>query len=60
MKYRICPYCGDHIDIGEKCSCQKEPEPITFLPLIEEVEAVPTQYELYLKSKKKASCGAIR
>lgn len=20
--YNICPYCGDHLDPGERCSCQ--------------------------------------
>ena len=24
--YRICPYCGDHLDQGEKCDCQEEEE----------------------------------
>lgn len=23
MKYRICPYCGAHLDFGEVCDCQK-------------------------------------
>lgn len=21
MKYRICPYCGAHLDYGERCDC---------------------------------------
>ena len=21
MKYKICPYCGAHLDFGEKCDC---------------------------------------
>ena len=24
--YRTCPYCGAHLDYGERCDCQKEPE----------------------------------
>lgn len=24
MPYRECPYCGAHLDPGEKCDCQKE------------------------------------
>ena len=23
MKYRICPYCGAHLDYGERCDCQE-------------------------------------
>ena len=29
MKYNTCPYCGDHLDFGERCDCQnrgQEPE----------------------------------
>lgn len=26
MKYKVCPYCGSHLDFGERCSCQQEPE----------------------------------
>lgn len=22
--YRTCPYCGDHLDPGERCTCQDE------------------------------------
>lgn len=22
MQYRVCPYCGDHLDHGERCYCQ--------------------------------------
>lgn len=22
--YQICPYCGSHLDPGEKCDCQKK------------------------------------
>lgn len=22
--YRICPYCGAHLDFGEKCDCRTE------------------------------------
>ncbi|MBE6984882.1 MAG: hypothetical protein E7434_04590 [Ruminococcaceae bacterium] len=22
--YRVCPYCGCHLDPGEVCDCQKE------------------------------------
>lgn len=57
MEYRICSDCGARIDCGEVCSCHKGPEPITFLPLLGEIETGPTQYELYLRSKKKASYG---
>lgn len=21
--YRVCPYCGAHLDPGEKCDCRK-------------------------------------
>lgn len=24
MKYRICPYCGAHLDFGEACDCQSK------------------------------------
>lgn len=24
MKFMVCPYCGDHLDIGERCDCQKD------------------------------------
>ena len=24
MGYRTCPYCGAHLDPGEKCDCQEE------------------------------------
>lgn len=24
MKYVICPYCGAHLDFGEKYDCQKD------------------------------------
>lgn len=24
MKYNTCPYCGDHLDFGERCDCQQE------------------------------------
>jgi hypothetical protein len=23
-KYIICPYCGDHLDHGERCNCQND------------------------------------
>ena len=23
MKYNTCPYCGDHLDFGERCDCQQ-------------------------------------
>lgn len=26
MPYRECPYCGAHLDPGEKCDCQKDEE----------------------------------
>lgn len=22
--YRVCPYCGAHLDPGEKCDCERE------------------------------------
>lgn len=22
MQYRVCPYCGDHLDPGERCTYQ--------------------------------------
>lgn len=25
-QYRVCPYCGDHIDYGERCDCQAKKE----------------------------------
>ena len=25
--YRTCPYCGAHLDPGERCDCQDEKEP---------------------------------
>ncbi len=24
--YQICPYCGGHLDYGEKCTCKEEAE----------------------------------
>lgn len=24
MGYRVCPYCGAHLDAGEKCDCREE------------------------------------
>ena len=24
MKYNTRPYCGDHLDFGERCDCQQE------------------------------------
>lgn len=21
MKYKVCPYCGAHLDFGERCDC---------------------------------------
>lgn len=24
MKFNTCPYCGDHLDFGERCDCQQE------------------------------------
>ena len=26
MKYRVCPYCGAHLDYGERCDCYEEKE----------------------------------
>lgn len=26
MMYRVCPYCGSHLDPGERCDCAKEQE----------------------------------
>ncbi len=23
-KYEVCPYCGAHLDHGERCDCKKE------------------------------------
>ncbi len=23
-KYKICPYCGSHLDFGEKCDCRAD------------------------------------
>ena len=23
MQYRVCPYCGDHLDPGEVCDCKR-------------------------------------
>ncbi len=31
-QYRVCPYCGDHIDHGELCDCQKEREAAPVAP----------------------------
>lgn len=25
-QFRVCPFCGDHIDSGEICDCQKKKE----------------------------------
>lgn len=24
MKYNTCPYCGSHLDFGERCDCRQE------------------------------------
>ena len=24
--YRVCPYCGSHLDPSEACDCREEPE----------------------------------
>ena len=24
--YRVCPYCGSHLDPGERCDCQDKEE----------------------------------
>lgn len=26
MKYKTCPHCGAHLDLGEKCDCKKKKE----------------------------------
>ena len=36
MKYRICKYCGDHLDFGEQCDCREGIKPIRFEKMIEE------------------------
>ena len=36
MKYRICEYCGDHLDFGEQCDCRKGVKPIQFEKMLEE------------------------
>lgn len=36
MKYRICEYCGDHLDFGEQCDCREGVKPIQFEKMIEE------------------------
>ena len=23
-QYRVCPFCGDHLDAGEVCDCRRE------------------------------------
>ena len=25
-QYRVCPFCGDHLDAGEVCDCRREIE----------------------------------
>lgn len=27
MCYRVCPYCGAHLDFGEKCDCTEKAAP---------------------------------
>lgn len=27
--YNTCPYCGAHLDPGERCDCQDKPEEST-------------------------------
>lgn len=34
MKYRICEYCGDHLDFGEQCNCRNGVKPIQFENMI--------------------------
>lgn len=52
MKYRICEYCGDHLDFGEQCDCRKGVKPIQFEKMLDE-RAVLIQYGV--KSRKKPS-----
>lgn len=26
LRYTVCPYCGAHLDYGEKCDCRREAE----------------------------------
>lgn len=30
--YRVCPWCGAHLDPGELCDCKKAPPPVTQTP----------------------------
>lgn len=27
MQYQTCPYCGAHLDFGERCDCGDKKEP---------------------------------
>lgn len=24
VRYKTCPFCGDHLDFGERCRCQED------------------------------------
>lgn len=28
MQYQTCPYCGAHLDFGERCDCRDEKKPL--------------------------------
>lgn len=30
--YRVCEYCGDLLDPGERCECRKEPDDVSWTP----------------------------
>ena len=54
MKYRICEYCGDHLDFGEQCDCRKGVKPIQFEKMLEEK---PVLIRSGVKSRNKPSHG---
>ena len=54
MKYRICPTCGARLDVTEDCMC----DAIDFEIVIPDIgEKKPTQYELYLRDRKRRELG---
>lgn len=44
MKYQICPWCGNHLDFGEKCDCMKT----TITNVSEEINTSKGERDLYI------------
>ena len=53
MYYNVCPYCGDHLDPGERCDC-KDQQALRMEELREamEYDSKNGQYRFRLPEKK--------